>query len=56
MINSYFLTGRNNAFDWAMYAPCGNIYQIWLYNLGWIIGICGYPFNRRRKWRKKLCH
>jgi len=49
---NWFMTGRNNAFDWAMYAPpSGNgAAASAAYRVGWLFGIWGFPFNRRRKY------
>lgn len=49
----WFMTGRNNACDWLMYAPpSGNGRACRAaYRCGWLIGLWGFPFNRRRSWR-----
>src|SRR6185369_12206928 len=48
-IFDWLLTGRNNAFDWWMYAPPGSFRGFRLprvaYRIGWLIGMWGYPFN-----------
>jgi hypothetical protein len=50
----WFMTGRNNAFDWLMYAPPRGVSHIdgAVYRVGWFVGMWGYPFSRRRSWRK----